>query len=77
MKLPICCICDKRLDNPNDGGLVYFKKRASDIEWEARMEREGMVGHPPFAEWFCEKHYKSALELKNFTIDEAMKRLQL
>ena len=77
MRPPICCICDKRLDYPNDGGLIYFKKRASDIEWEERMEREGMVGHPPFAEWFCETQFKKALELKDITIDKAMVLLQL
>ena len=77
MKPPVCCICNKRLDYPDEGGLIYFKKRASDREWEEKMEREGMVGHPPFAEWFCEKHYKKALELKDLTIDKAMKQLQL
>ena len=41
------------------------------------MEKEGMVGHPPFADWFCEKHYKRALELKDLTIDKAMKQLKL
>ncbi len=77
MKPPVCCICDKRLDYPDEGGLIYFKKRVSDREWEERMEREGMVGHPPFAEWFCGKHHKRALELKGLTIDKAMKQLQL
>ncbi len=77
MKPPICCICDKSLDSPNDGGLIYFKKRVSDRQWEEKIEREGMVGHPPFAEWFCEKHYKKAFELKDLTIDKAMKQLQL
>ena len=77
MRPPICCICDKSLDSSNDGGLIYFKKRASDREWEERMEREGMVGHPPFAEWFCKKHYKKAFEMKDLPIDEAMKQLQL
>ncbi len=76
MRPPICCICDKKLDYPNDGGLIYFKKRASDIEWGNMMEREGMVGHPPFAEWFCGDHYKKAFELKDLTIDKAMKHLQ-
>ncbi len=77
MRPPICSICDKRLDSPEDGGLIYFKKRASDREWEERMEKEGMVGHPPFAEWFCGDHYKKAFELKDLTIDNAMKQLQL
>jgi len=77
MRPPICCICDKRLDSLNDGGLIYFKKRVSDRQWEVRMEKEGMVGHPPFADWFCEEHYKRALELKELTIDKAMKQLKL
>jgi len=77
MRPPICYICDKTLDSPDDGGLIYFKKRASDIEWEEKMEKEGMVGHPPFAEWFCEKHYEKAFELKELPIDRAMKQLQL
>ena len=75
MKPPVCCICDKRLDYPDEGGLIYFKKKASDREWEERMEREGMVGHPPYAEWFCEDHYNNALQLKHLTIDKALKLL--
>ena len=77
MRPPICCICDKRLDSPNEGGLIYFKKRASDREWEEMMEKKNMVGHPPFAEWFCEAHHKRALELKDLTIDIAMNKLQI
>jgi len=77
MRPPICCICDKRLDSPDDGGLIYFKKRASDKEWEELMEKKNMVGHPPFAEWFCGDHYKKAFELKDLTIDKAIKHLKL
>ena len=40
------------------------------------MEKKGMVGHPPYAEWFCKEHYEKANELKDLTIDEAMKQLQ-
>ncbi len=76
MKPPICCICHKRLDYPDDGGLIYFKKRQSDREWERKMEEKGMVGHPPYAEWFCGEHYKKAKELKNLTINEAMRILK-
>ncbi|GAH45664.1 unnamed protein product, partial [marine sediment metagenome] len=32
MKPPICCICDKRLDYPDEGGLIYFKKVIIDIK---------------------------------------------
>ncbi|MHA1649393.1 MAG: hypothetical protein ACTSYB_04285 [Candidatus Helarchaeota archaeon] len=73
MKPPICCICDKRFDT-SEGGLVYFKKRASDLEWDKKVEA-GLVGHPPYAEWFCGKHYAKAKELSHLTIDEAMKIL--
>lgn len=75
MKPPICRICDKSLEGNDDGGLIYFKKRPSDIEWEKRMEEIGGVGHPPNAEWFCKKHYDKAKELKEMTIDKALKIL--
>jgi hypothetical protein len=75
MKPPICRICDKTLEGQDDGGLIYFKKRHSDIQWEKRMEEIGGVGHPPNAEWFCRMHYKKAKELKELTIDKALKIL--
>jgi hypothetical protein len=74
MRPPICCICHKRLGN-DEGGLIYFKKRLSDKKWDKRMEENGMVGHPPYAEWFCGAHYSRANELKDTTIDKAMKAL--
>jgi len=73
MKPPICHICKKRLENMNEGGLVYFKKRRSDIEWEEKMKKTGSVGHPPWAEWFCTKHYDRAKELNHLTKPEAMR----
>jgi hypothetical protein len=76
MKPPICCICHKRLDNSDEGGLIYFKKRPSDKKWDKKMEEEGMVGHPPYAEWFCGDHYAKAKELKDFTIGKALKILE-
>ena len=75
MRPPICAICDKDFDDLERGGLVCFKKRPSDIEWDVKMET-GMVGHPPYAEWFCEEHYSRAKELENLPIDEAMKALK-
>ncbi len=76
MRPPICAICDKDFLDLENGGLVYFKKRPSDIEWDTKMEKKGMVGHPPYAEWFCEEHYAKAKELEDNTIDKAMKILQ-
>ena len=75
MKPPVCCICDKRLD-PNEGGLIYFKKRLSDQKWDKEMEKDGMVGHPPYAEWFCGDHYQKASGLKDIPIDKALKILE-
>ena len=60
----------------NNGGLIYFKKRPTDIEWEKHMEKIKGVGHPPHAEWFCKKHYDKASELKHLSIDEALKILR-
>ena len=72
MRPPNCRICDKKLKDMDDGGLVYFKKRPSDIEWEKRMEKIGGVGHPPYAEWFCKNHYEKAKELRHLPINEAL-----
>jgi len=72
MKPPVCCICDKELDYPDEGGLIYFKKGPSDKKWDKLMEEEGMVGHPPYVEWFCEDHYKKASKLKDLPIDKAL-----
>ncbi len=75
MKPPVCVICDKDIDE-KEGGLVYFKKRFSDYVWERRMKRIGGVGHPPYAEWFCKKHYAIAKDLDNLTIDKAINLIQ-
>ena len=79
MKPPICIICYREFFEELDedkGGLVYFKKRKSDEKWEDEMRKEGFVGHPPYAEWFCSNHYESAKELKNLTINEALEILR-
>ncbi|MCF2144794.1 MAG: hypothetical protein ACTSXO_00620 [Candidatus Heimdallarchaeota archaeon] len=71
MRPPICAICDKDLGE-GEGGLIYFKQRFSDRVWERKMQRINGVGHPPNAEWFCEKHYPRAKELQDLTIDKAI-----
>ncbi len=75
MRPPICRICEKKLEEVNDGGLIYFKKRQSDIEWEKRMEEIGGVGNPPYAEWFCKKHYEKANALRDLALGDAIKLL--
>ena len=72
MRPPECDICGKD-ENCN---LVYFKKRPSDKEWDKKMEEKGMVGHPPYAEWYCDVHVERARELKDKTVDEARKLMK-
>jgi hypothetical protein len=73
MRPPICAICGIDFRDTDEVGLVYFKKRDSDIEWDERMEQEpGSTGHPPYADWFCSKHYPAAKKLEHFTIDQAL-----
>ncbi len=72
MRPPICCICDKELVDLHEGGLIYFKKRQSDIKWEKKMKEIGGVRHPPYAEWFCKKHFEKANVLIHLTIDIAL-----
>ena len=74
MRPPVCAICGKELTK--DGGLIYFKKRPSDIAWRDRMDEKNMVGHPPYAEWFCGEHYERAKEVQHLTIDEALTMIE-
>jgi len=75
MKPPICAICDKEFIDSDEAELVYFEKRRGDKKWLQIMREESMTGHPPFADWFCDKHYEAAKELKKMTITEAMEIL--
>jgi hypothetical protein len=77
MRPPVCDICDKDFDFTRDNcGLVYFKKRQSDIEWDKRMKKNSMTGHPPYARWFCPEHYSEAVKLSSLAVDEAIKKLR-
>jgi hypothetical protein len=76
MMPPVCTICGKQFDPAGDDcGLVYFSLRESDIEWDRKMEETHMVGHPPYAAWFCADHFKGALDNETLTIDEAMPKI--
>jgi hypothetical protein len=75
MKPPICYICDRRFDI-DEGGLIYFKKRPRDIEWEKRMQETGGKGHPPYAAWFCGLHYEKAKSFSHLTIDKALAKIK-
>lgn len=72
MKPPICEICDKRITEKENAGLVYFQKTDADKEWDRKCKEEGFVGHPPYVEWFCEEHYPIAKKYCSLTRWEAM-----
>ena len=76
MRPPECAICGKDFDINDKAGLINFKKRFSDQAWVRKMMRTDSVGHPPYAEWFCEEHYPRAKELEGKTIDKAMEILR-
>ncbi len=73
MRPPICGICDQ--DLMDNGGLIYFAKSENDLAWDKKMEEPGMVGHPPYAEWFCEKHYIIAKKYQQLTKEQAIKKI--
>ena len=76
MRPPECAICDLRMDSNSDCELIYFARRPEDDAWHERMKQIDGVGHPPEAEWFCERHFPRAKELSRMTISEAMKILR-
>ncbi|MHA1116125.1 MAG: hypothetical protein K9W45_02750 [Candidatus Heimdallarchaeum aukensis] len=76
MKPPICVICGKRF-SPGTGDIIYFKETEEVKEWNKKMEREGKVGHPINAEWFCNEHLEQASKLRELPIQEAMEKLKL
>jgi hypothetical protein len=75
MKPPICSICYKRF--LKDGGLIYFKQTAEDIEFNKQFEKKGFTGHPSNAFWFCEFHYSNALKYKHLTKTEAFELMKI
>lgn len=77
MKPPICAICNKRFDISEENcGLIYFRQRKSDIEWDKKMKKTGAKGHPPYARWFCTEHYTKAKEFQNFVVDKAIPEIR-
>jgi len=72
MRPPECAICGNEFEPGEKGGVVKFKKRFSDHAWIRKMKRIAGVGHPPYSDWFCEKHFDRAKELSNLPINKAM-----
>ncbi len=75
MKPPVCEICGKALKE-KEGGLVYFQKTEADRLWDVEMEEFHMKGDPPYAGWFCKKHYEDACALSNFHFDDAVAKIK-
>ena len=65
MKPPICVICRKNIKNMEEGGLIRFAKTDKDRAWDKRVQKEKIIGHPPYAEWFCEDHYPIARKYRD------------
>ncbi len=74
MKPPICELCDKDFNPDEGGGLIYFKKTEKGLEFDRKVE-QGMVGHPPYAAWFCQNHVEAARKVTNLTLEEALEKL--
>ena len=72
MKPPVCEICFKRFNPQEEGGVVNFTKRKSDVEWD----KKDIIEHPPYAEWFCGEHFAYAEKLSELTIDKAMVKIK-
>ncbi|MBY8999564.1 MAG: hypothetical protein KGD64_01490 [Candidatus Heimdallarchaeota archaeon] len=71
MKPPVCVICSRRFSPQEEGGVVNFAKRKGDIEWE----KKDIVEHPPYADWFCGRHFSYAENLSGLTINKAMEKI--
>ncbi len=76
MKPPICAICEERGRRPGEFRLIYFKKRETDKEWDKKAAQPGFTGHPPYAAWFCPRHFPEAGKLEHLTIGEALEQLR-
>jgi hypothetical protein len=76
MKPPYCHICGVRINDFEHAGVINFAKTQYDIEWEIEMKREHKVGHPPYAEWFCEEHYPTANQYSHLCYADAMREIK-
>jgi hypothetical protein len=61
VKPPECVVCGADAQPP--GSLVRFRSRPEDLAWRERVEREGLVGHPPDTGWLCDAHLEAGRAL--------------
>ena len=76
MKPPICEICLRRFNHAEEGGTISFKKTKSNLKWEKRVKKKGIVEHPPYMEWFCGEHFDAAKKLEHLHRHEALEELK-
>ncbi|MCY3412470.1 MAG: hypothetical protein INQ03_12605 [Candidatus Heimdallarchaeota archaeon] len=76
MKPPECIICDKQFSPTKGGDLLYFTPTPDEKKEMERWDRDGLVGHPLNAEWFCKKHLKKAKQYLHLSISEALNTLR-
>lgn len=70
MKRPVCAVCDRPLQGEVEGreGLIEFA--------DYRPLPQDVTGHPEGLEWFCERHYAAARELRHLTLVGVLDRLK-
>ncbi|MHA2503721.1 MAG: hypothetical protein ACXAE3_12720 [Candidatus Kariarchaeaceae archaeon] len=76
MRPPECAICDTEFDPFEGGDTVYFRETESDKKQNQRMERQGLTGHPPNCDWFCNAHLKQAQDLQHLHLAEALVQMR-
>ena len=76
MRPPICAICNRRLTDPENSGLIAFKQTFKDKMWKKKSKKKGFVGHPPWKEYFCSEHYEKAQSLSHLKIRDAMDKFE-
>ena len=76
MRPPECAICGKGYEEGSDCELVEFQMTEEERSIDQRMKEEGLDGHPPGTEWFCERHIDQAKKLRHLNLNEALKKLR-
>ena len=54
-------MCGEEAQPPDS--LVRFRSRPEDLAWRERVERDGLVGHPPDTAWLCAAHLEAGRAL--------------
>jgi len=72
---PICAICDKYIEEDDKGDLIQFKLTKDDKQWVEYSEKNDIIGHPPYLEWFCGEHMIVAQKYVHLNRQEAMQMI--